>query len=344
MRRVYRFPQVLPVHEIEPGFDSLVSACIELPTPAGYIDNLFVTKRGDLVIAECKLWRNPEARREVVAQIVDYAHSLSSWTYSDLDSAIAKVLTVDDAPRATTLYGLVEDDSELSEPDFADAVSRNLRLGRVLLLIVGDGVREGVESLAGYLQKHAGFHFTLGIIEIPVYLLPQGGYVIQPRVLARTINIERGIVTIVDGQPVVKPSDQGSNDRGSGRRTSISQERILEVLTEIDPKLPEMLQSFLDRAADLGIYLTTATRTLVFRWRGPDDREFAIGGIDDNGDLITYNVGWQANNIGHVGLAHQYLNRLAPLVNGTIRKTPKPENWYVTIKDTTYPPARDMLA
>jgi len=31
--------------------------------------------RGRVILAECKLWRNPEARREVVAQIPDYAES-----------------------------------------------------------------------------------------------------------------------------------------------------------------------------------------------------------------------------------------------------------------------------
>ncbi|GER04495.1 hypothetical protein JCM17846_21770 [Iodidimonas nitroreducens] len=65
---IFRFPQILPVQEIEPGFARIVPVCLELPTPAGYADNLFVTEGGDLIIAECKLWRNPQARREVVAR------------------------------------------------------------------------------------------------------------------------------------------------------------------------------------------------------------------------------------------------------------------------------------
>jgi hypothetical protein len=33
-----------------------------------------------------------------------------------------------------------------------------------------------------------------------VYRMPDGGFVVQPRVLARTVNIERGIVRIEGGR------------------------------------------------------------------------------------------------------------------------------------------------
>lgn len=50
-----------------------------LPTPSGYVDNLLATPDGDLVLVGCKLWRNPEALREVVGQTLDYAKELSAW-------------------------------------------------------------------------------------------------------------------------------------------------------------------------------------------------------------------------------------------------------------------------
>ena len=110
----------------------------------------------------------------------------------------------------TTLYNLIEEAGEIDEAGFVDAVSRNLRLGRMLLLIVGDGIREGVESLSGFLQMHAGFHFTLGIVEMPVFRLPQGGLIVQPRVLARTVNIERGIVKVADGHRAIVQARAGA--------------------------------------------------------------------------------------------------------------------------------------
>jgi hypothetical protein len=328
---IFRFPQLLPVHEIEPGFSRIVPVCLELPTPAGTVDNLYVTENGDLVIAECKLWRNPEARREVVAQAIDYAHGMSSWTYADLQDAVRRSSSVDGSKPPTSLYELIEESGETEEADFVDAVSRNLRLGRMLLLIVGDGIREGVESLSGFLQLHAGFHFTLGIVEMPIFRLPHDGWIVQPRVLARTVNIERGIVKFAEGHTAIVQPVQERGMNGAGRRTSISQDRLLEMLAEVEPGLPAAIRSFLDRAGDLGVVLEAASKSLQFRWHGPDDQAFALGGINERGELQTNNVNWWPDSIGQVELAHQYLERIAALLGGEVRKTTHPGQWYVTL-------------
>ena len=82
---IHRHPDILPVAEIEPVFYPLVPIGREVPVTAGYIDNLFISAQGYPVIVETKLWRNPEARRNVLAQLIDYAASISDWTYEKLD-------------------------------------------------------------------------------------------------------------------------------------------------------------------------------------------------------------------------------------------------------------------
>jgi len=84
---IRRHPAILPTGEIEPVFRPLLSIGCEVGTAAGSIDNLFISPRGYLVLVETKLWRNPEARREVVAQAIDYASCLSRWSYDQLDAA-----------------------------------------------------------------------------------------------------------------------------------------------------------------------------------------------------------------------------------------------------------------
>src|SRR5437763_1047675 len=67
-------PSLLPIREIDERIEPpLVSLGREIETAAGPIDNLFLSANGYLVVVETKLWRNPEARREVVAQLIDYA-------------------------------------------------------------------------------------------------------------------------------------------------------------------------------------------------------------------------------------------------------------------------------
>jgi hypothetical protein len=50
-----------------------------MATPAGPLDALFINRHGALGLVKCKLWRNPQARREVVGQILDYAKELARW-------------------------------------------------------------------------------------------------------------------------------------------------------------------------------------------------------------------------------------------------------------------------
>lgn len=82
----------------------------------------------------------------------------------------------------------------MNEAEFHDALTANLRRGRFLLLIVGDGIREGVEAMAEYLDRHAGLHFTLGLVELPIYTMPNGDRLVAPGVLARTHLITRNVV------------------------------------------------------------------------------------------------------------------------------------------------------
>lgn len=51
----------------------------------GYIDNLYITPSGMIVIVETKLFRNQEARRTVIAQIIDYAKEVQKWDAEKLD-------------------------------------------------------------------------------------------------------------------------------------------------------------------------------------------------------------------------------------------------------------------
>jgi hypothetical protein len=63
---------------------------MELPLASGFVDNLYATPDGDLIVGETKLFRNPEARREVVGQVIDYAKDLSALSYEQLEDAIKR--------------------------------------------------------------------------------------------------------------------------------------------------------------------------------------------------------------------------------------------------------------
>jgi hypothetical protein len=145
-------------------------------------------------VVECKLWRNPQARREVVGQVLDYAKELAAWDYADLQREIS---IARGERGADALFRLVSARyPETDEASFVDAVARNLSRGRLMLLVAGDGIREGTESIVQYVGRHAGLHLTFGLVEMAGYEMPDGRLIVQPRVLARTTNVERAVVRV----------------------------------------------------------------------------------------------------------------------------------------------------
>ena len=86
---------------------------------------------------------------------------------------------------------------ELDERKFIDQVQRNLSLGRFLLLIIGDGIRENMEGLVQYIQGQGALHFSLSLLEMPIFKgLDDNDLLITPRVLVKTKEIERTIVRV----------------------------------------------------------------------------------------------------------------------------------------------------
>jgi len=189
-------PQILPIKDIDPDFGPLVPLCSELRTEAGPVDACFINHSGKLTIVECKLWRNPQARREVVAQTLDYARALQRWSYSDLQRLVSQRLG---EPGNVPFQRVRAIQPDLDEAEFVDAAARALRAGRMMMIILGDGIREDVESIAELVNRNAASAFQLSVVEAALYGVGGQRVAVQTRVLARTRLIERSVVLVKDG-------------------------------------------------------------------------------------------------------------------------------------------------
>ena len=197
----------LPIPAIDPAYGGAVAVCKELSTPAGYVDALYVNAYGRLTLAEFKLWRNPQARREVIGQILDYTQELASWGYEDLQREVSRRL----GKRGNVLYELIREVSpETDEAAFVDNVERYLRRGEFLLLIIGDGIREGVAKIVDFVQRHSGLHFQLALVEAALYRDSDDRILVQPRVLARTEIVQR--IVVESGAPSDPPEEEEQED------------------------------------------------------------------------------------------------------------------------------------
>jgi hypothetical protein len=206
---LFRHPQALPISEIDDSFAGLIPLCVELDTPAGPIDAVYITPGGRLALLETKLYRNPEARRAVVGQILDYAKELAHWDYSLLDSKVrqARKNTSESFPGVAEY--VAQTHPELVLHRFQDAVTKSLTKGDFLLLVAGDGIREGVGAIAQYLDRSGSLRFTFGLIECAIYENPGGGHYVHPRVLAQTTLLTRTVLVQSDGRIAEQENEEG---------------------------------------------------------------------------------------------------------------------------------------
>jgi hypothetical protein len=311
-------PEIFPIDQIEPGFGDLIPLCRELPLPSGFLDNLFVTRDGKLVLVEAKLWRNPEARRTVVAQALDYAAAVFRMSYGELESEVLKARRAG-KESAESLVKIVAGDSEgFDEAEFADAVQCNLERGRAVIAVVGDGIREDIISLADLVQSHAGHRFTFALVELAVYETPvTGARLVAPSVLAQTVLIERGVVRIEGDVPAglraTVESASLPSKVSSGRRMGVSEDEFFEILGQKDPALPELLKAFLAKAEVLGVY-ADLQNGLNLKHPSPTGKPFNMGTIYKNGIVDTGPSGW----VGSGSAGKTYSEALAKLIVGSV--------------------------
>ena len=310
---IFDCPQLLPITALEPNFTEIIPVCRELPTPAGPLDNLFVTPQGNLILVECKLWRNPEARRKVIAQIMDYAKEIASWSYDDLMHAINRA---NQTNHGNPLYELMKESPDLvQEQMLVDQVSRNLSLGRHLLLIVGDGIQEGAERLTEFLQQNMGLHFTLGLMEMGIYNLPhQKGLIVIPNLIMKTTMIERGVIRFEKGTAqILSPQVDKKLDSTGGRSENLSDIEFFEELTRHNSASAQWLKSYLNKLEDLDV-TWEVKQSLLPRFSPDGDHVFSLGYYKNKGQYIVSNVNWGLEKLGMKDLGVEYINNIASII------------------------------
>ena len=314
---IHHHPQCLPMEQVEPGLGRLIPVCLELPLRTGYVDNLLVTPEGNLVIVEVKLWRNPEARRQVVAQALDYATALFELDYDGLQAAVRKAEFVG-MSKPERLYDVIDGADAVPETSFVDRVNRNLRDGRIVVLIVGDGIRSDVESLVNGLQAHANFHFTVALVALPVYSRPEEGgeeFLVVPHTLVKTVTVPRFTVTTGDGRAVVRDAGADESEaKKPSRRSNISSEDFFEAMQARDPDLPGKLKDLLDDIDDIGVRAEFLA-ALNLKWDQPQGDPVNLGYVRRTGEVCTEASYWKVDD----ELAESYNEALARLFGGQVR-------------------------
>ncbi len=338
---IFKNPQILPIDNLEIGFTPLIPLGREIPTSVGYIDNLFISSDGYITIVETKLWRNPEAKREVVGQIIDYAKDLTNWTFNKLNSAI-KLNNVENKGIIEAIKDLEELEEEY-ESKLIDNIERNLKRGRFLLLIVGDGIRESVEDMVDYLSNSAQMLFTLGLVELQVYkALNNKDLIVVPNLITRTKEITRAVIKIENNSTAsVNIESDFSETKSSNTysRTTITEEDFFDQLKQnTNTETAKFAQQILEQAIKNGYHIDWNTGSFVVKILDPNGsgQKITMFVVDRKG---LFYIGWSGTQLKRLGLdynlSNDYVTQTAKLLPNIQQDKKHKDSWnrYSCLKD-----------
>jgi hypothetical protein len=217
---LYKHPAILPIEYLGDSFAPTIPIGREIAN----IDNLFISPEGLLTIVETKLWRNPEAHRTVVAQILDYARELAKWSFHELDEAVQDFMQKRTGKRKS-IYTIVksrETNLDCNEIEFEQRAQDCLDNGRFALAIVGDRIFPGATQLAETIQAAPHMQYTIGFFELRCYRAEKGvdwPLIVVPHIVAKTKEITRAVVKVVyeKEKPEVQISTPQEEQGDTGR-------------------------------------------------------------------------------------------------------------------------------
>ena len=222
---LFKHPSILPVELLDEAFAPLIPIGREIAST----DNLFISPSGLLTIVETKLWRNPEAHRTVIAQLLEYTKTLSTWDYEQLDEATRAFMQKRHG-KPTSLYGVVKERSsrmDLDEMEFKQMVQDSLGAGRFALFVVGDRIYPSATQLADVIQSAPHLQFSMSFVELQCYRLKKESnwpLVVIPRLVTKTREEIRAVVKVIYEKE--KPELEitaPTAEEGSSGHTSFSQ-------------------------------------------------------------------------------------------------------------------------
>ncbi|MCK4999373.1 MAG: hypothetical protein KAS23_07555 [Anaerohalosphaera sp.] len=264
---LHKHTDILPLDDFGEGFTPAISIGREIAN----IDNLFVSPSGLITIVETKLWRNPEGHRTVVAQILDYAKTLSKWTYQELDKAVQKCSErMDGKPKKLYQFVMNKLDGEgIDEIEFQEKVQQTLETGKFALLIVGDRIHPSATQLAEIIQSAPHMQYSLAFVELNCYRLEKKSdwpLVVVPTIVQKTKEVTRAVVKVVyeEKKPeidVVTPKE---------KITSTGRTNESEFLAFLPSELKDLFESHISNWTEIGytIYWGTVGFSLRLNFKG----------------------------------------------------------------------------
>ena len=207
------------------------------------LDHLFLDQDGIPAFVECKRSSDTRNRREVVAQMLDYAaNGLAYWSIDRLRQKAAETLDAAGQSLDDKITELLGAESETDVEGYWTTVEENLRNGRVRLIFVADYIPRELRRLIEFMNDKME-DIEVFAVEIKQFL-GEGRKALVPRVIGITEKARE------------------RKEAGSQKRQPITREKFL---AQCSPVAARFFTKAFNLAEEKGYVLSPGGQSIVIR-------------------------------------------------------------------------------
>lgn len=308
-----QYPDLLPGDQIDPENPRrwlLVSREIGIPGEEGQgsrwrLDHMFLDQDGIPTLVECKRSVDTRIRREVVAQMLDYAANAAAyWSADDLRESANVTATHQGRILDDEIIALIGDGGESFDVDwFWEQVETNLRSHRMRLVFAADRTPKELRRLVEFLNEEM-VNVEVMSVEIRQYKRLDG--VENTALVPRVVGITEAARSMKGGTK-------------TGRRQWTEQQFFEVLQQEVDSKkyglIVDLYRWCQNKAHRIWFGTGAKTGTFTFHYL-KEGKTVSVFTVRTDG-FLQLNYGWLVYQIGENLLErfHERLVTIPPFAN-----------------------------
>ena len=187
-RLLYESPDLIPIEDLGDGTIGPRLFIKEAGLPgSGNTDLIGVDEAGGITIVECKLATNPDIRRKVIGQVLEYAAYLWQMPYDEFDAVVQRR---EGQPLAELVRQRLEEEGSVEdwlEEDFRAGMVETLRKGTFRLIIAVDEVTDELRRVIQYLNTSGPAGFNIYGLEMRYFANDQTELLV-PQLMGMTVH------------------------------------------------------------------------------------------------------------------------------------------------------------
>jgi len=287
------YPDLLPGDQIDPENPRrwlLVAHELSVPgdvteTGRWSLDHLFLDQDGIPTFVECKRAVDTRIRREVVAQMLDYAaNGVEYWSMDRLRQAAAETAQARGKSLDEEIAALVGDgEDEAAIEEYWERVEANLRNRRVRLIFVADSTPRELRRLVEFLNEEMA---NVEVLAVEVKQFQKGDSQGQKALVPRVVGLTE--------------TARGVKESSSRQRKKWSEREFFQVLGEtVEPDVVSIVRDLYEWSQDVAgrIWFGTGKEIGSFTFHYlREGKTVSVFTIFTNGNL-TLNYGWLSSHI-----------------------------------------------